>query len=53
MPKPAVWNLKKIDNFNIDMPQSEFETIAWTKKPSWEEFRADIDKIILDMMNCL
>jgi len=35
------------------MPQSEFKTIAWTKKPSWEEFRADIDRIVLDMMNCL
>ena len=35
------------------IPQSEFETIAWTKKPSWEEFRADIDKIVLDMMSCL
>jgi len=35
------------------MPQSEFETIAWTKKPSWEEFRADIDKIVLDMTSCL
>jgi len=24
------------------MPESEFETITWTKKPSWEEFKSDI-----------
>ena len=35
------------------MPESEFETIAWTKKPSWEEFRADIERIVLDMMRCV
>jgi len=34
------------------MPQSEFETIAWTKKPAWEEFSADIERIVLDMMSC-
>jgi len=34
------------------MPQSEFETVAWTKKPSWEEFRADIDQIVFNMMSC-
>ena len=33
------------------MPQSEFETIAWTKKPSWQEFRSDIDRIIHDMIS--
>ena len=42
----------KIDNYKKGIPQSEFETIAWTKKPSWEEFRADIDKIVFDMINC-
>ena len=34
------------------MPQSEFETIAWTKKPSWEEFHADIERIVFEMMSC-
>jgi predicted nucleotidyltransferase component of viral defense system len=33
------------------MPQSEFETIAWTKKPSWQEFRNDIDRIIHEMIS--
>lgn len=30
---------------------SEFETIAWTNKPSWDEFRNDIDRIVFDMMS--
>jgi predicted nucleotidyltransferase component of viral defense system len=33
------------------MPQSEFETITWTKKPSWQEFRSDIDRIVLEMIS--
>jgi len=34
------------------MPQSEFETIAWVKKPSWDEFHADIERIVFDMTSC-
>ena len=34
------------------MPQSEFETIAWVKKPEWDEFRGDIERIVFDMVNC-
>jgi hypothetical protein len=33
------------------MPQSEFETIAWTKKPGWQEFRNDIDRIVQGMIS--
>jgi hypothetical protein len=33
------------------MPQSEFETIAWTKKPDWQEFRGDIDRIVHEMIS--
>jgi len=33
------------------MPQSEFETVAWTKKPSWQEFCNDIDRIIFQMIS--
>jgi predicted nucleotidyltransferase component of viral defense system len=33
------------------MPQSEFETVAWTRKPSWEEFRSDIDRIVHEMIS--
>jgi predicted nucleotidyltransferase component of viral defense system len=33
------------------MPQSEFETIAWIKKPDWQEFRNDIDRIVYEMIS--
>jgi predicted nucleotidyltransferase component of viral defense system len=33
------------------MPQKEFEGINWVKKPAWEVFRADIDAIVLAMMD--
>jgi predicted nucleotidyltransferase component of viral defense system len=33
------------------MPQSEFETVSWTKKPDWQEFRNDIDRIVLEMIS--
>ena len=33
------------------MPKSEFETIAWVKKPDWDVFYGDINKIVFDMMN--
>ena len=32
------------------IPESEFETIAWVKKPSWEEFSSDIDRIINEII---
>ena len=35
------------------MPQSEFETISWTKKPSWEVFQADINRIVYEMISCV
>jgi hypothetical protein len=33
------------------MPQSEFETIKWVKKPGWQTFHDDIERIVLDMMS--
>jgi predicted nucleotidyltransferase component of viral defense system len=33
------------------IPQSEFEAIAWTKKPDWQEFRNDIDQIVYEMIS--
>ena len=50
--KEAGLELVYISEILTTMPQSEFETIAWVKTPSWEEFRADIDKIVFDMMSC-
>jgi len=34
------------------IPKSEFETIAWTKKPDWEVFQDDINRIVYDMVSC-
>ncbi|GHV94311.1 hypothetical protein AGMMS50293_06310 [Spirochaetia bacterium] len=34
-----------------EMPQSEFEAIAWTQKPDWQEFCDDMDRIALEMMS--
>jgi hypothetical protein len=34
------------------MPKHEFDNILWTRKPTWETFRADIDKIVYAMMSC-
>jgi predicted nucleotidyltransferase component of viral defense system len=33
------------------IPQSEFETVTWTKKPDWQEFRNDIDHIVYEMIS--
>ncbi|MCL2722694.1 MAG: hypothetical protein FWD47_15300, partial [Treponema sp.] len=49
--KDAGIELTYISDILTGMPQSEFETIAWTKKPTWEEFRSDIDKIVFDMLH--
>ena len=50
--KEAGLDLVYISEYLQGMPQFEFETIAWTKKPTWEEFRSDIERIVLDMMSC-
>jgi predicted nucleotidyltransferase component of viral defense system len=49
--KEAGLELIYISEILTSMPQSEFETVAWTKKPSWQEFRNDIDKIIHEMIS--
>jgi predicted nucleotidyltransferase component of viral defense system len=33
------------------IPQSEFDSVTWTKKPEWTDFCRDIEKIVLDMMS--
>ena len=50
--KEAGLELIYISEILTTMPEKEFETIAWTKKPTWEEFQADIDKIVYNMMSC-
>jgi len=49
--KEAGLELVYISEILTSMPQSEFETITWTKKPSWQEFRGDIDRIVHDMIS--
>ena len=49
--KEAGLELVYISEILTGMPQSEFETVTWTKKPSWQEFRSDIDRIILEMIS--
>jgi len=48
--KEAGLELVYISEILKGMPQSEFETVAWTKKPSWQEFCNDIDRIIFEMI---
>ena len=33
------------------IPESEFNTISWVKKITWEEFKNDIDRIAYEMLN--
>ena len=50
--KEAGLELVYISEIMTNMPQSEFETIAWTKSPSWEQFHSDIEQIVFNMMSC-
>ena len=33
------------------LPRSEFESVAWIKKPEWEIFQRDIDRIVYEMIS--
>jgi len=49
--KEAGVELVYISDILTGMPESEFETVAWTKKPDWEVFRSDIEKIVYEMLS--
>jgi len=49
--KEAGLELVYISEILTGMPKSEFETVAWTKKPDWEVFRSDIEKIVYEMLS--
>jgi predicted nucleotidyltransferase component of viral defense system len=49
--KEAGIDLTYIGEILTGMPQREFDTIAWVKKPDWEEFRNDINRIVFDMIS--
>jgi predicted nucleotidyltransferase component of viral defense system len=50
--KEAGLELTYISEILTGMPQGEFETITWVKKPEWDEFREDINRIVFDMVSC-
>jgi hypothetical protein len=50
--KDAGLEIPLICEIMTTMPKTEFDKILWVKKPTWETFRADIDKIVYDMMSC-
>jgi len=49
--KEAGLELVYVSEILTSIPQNEFETIAWTKKPNWQEFRNDIDRIVHEMIS--
>jgi hypothetical protein len=49
--KEAGVDIPVIGDILKGMPQNEFDAIAWTKKPDWREFCADIDKIVYEMLS--
>jgi hypothetical protein len=51
--KEAGLELIYVTEILSSIPESEFESIAWIKKPSWSVFRSDIDQIIYQMIGML
>ena len=49
--KEAGLELIYLSEILTGMPQKEFETIAWVKKPDWEDFHNDIQNIVFDMLS--
>ena len=49
--KEAGLELIYISEILTGMPESEFETISWTRKPEWKTFRDDIDRIVYEMIS--
>jgi len=49
--KEAGLEIPIISDILQGMPESEFETVAWIKKPNWQEFRNDIDRIVYEMIS--
>ena len=49
--KEAGLELTYVSEILQGMPQSEFETINWIKKPEWTTFREDIDRIAYEMVS--
>ena len=50
--KEAGLELIYISEILKGIPKAEFDTITWTKKTNWEDFKKDIDNIVFDIMSC-
>ena len=40
-----------ISEIMTGIPKNEFDTVVWTKKPDWDEFRSDIRRITNEMIS--
>ena len=49
--KEAGIDLIYISEILTGMPHSEFESIAWVKKPDWDVFKEDISNLTFEMLN--
>ena len=49
--KEAGIDLVYISEILKGMPEDKFDTIAWVRKPGWNEFRDDINRIVDDMLS--
>jgi len=49
--KESGLELTYVGEILIGMPKSEFDTIIWTKKPEWDEFKEDINRIVFEMIS--
>ena len=49
--KEAGLELIYISEILTGMPEHEFDTIIWVKKPDWKVFRSDIEKIVYEMIS--
>jgi hypothetical protein len=50
--KDAGTDIPVISEILQGMPENALDEVAWVSKPDWQEFRADIDKIVYDMISC-
>jgi len=49
--KEAGVDLTLMSEILTSMPKSEFDTIVWVKKPDWDEFQQDIERIVNNMLS--
>ena len=49
--KEAGLDLIYISEIMQSMPKHEFDSIAWVKKPDWDQFKNDINNIVYNILN--